>query len=83
MAFSGHRILITGGTGSLGKAVLKRANEEKWNSEFTVFARNETKMAQTQQEFPNVRCIIGDVRDLDWLRTVVPGHDIVIHAAFK
>lgn len=81
MIFSGKRILITGGTGSLGSAILRRANKENWNCEFTVFARNETKIAQTQAEFPEVKTIIGDVRDLDWLRTIIPGHDIVIHAA--
>jgi len=79
--FSGRRVLITGGTGSLGRAILNRAKIENWDCELTVFARNETKIAQTQSEFPEVKCIIGDVRDLDWLRTIVPGHNVVIHAA--
>lgn len=81
MYLSGRNVLITGGTGSLGTAILKRANQENWGCSFTVFARNETKIEQTQRSFPGVNCVIGDVRDLDWLRTIVPGHDIVIHAA--
>jgi len=75
------KVLITGGTGSLGKAILARAERESWPAEFTVFARNETKISQVRSTFPNVRCEIGDVRDLDWLRAVLPGHDVVIHAA--
>jgi len=75
------RLLITGGTGSLGTAILRRAEQENWNTEITVLARNETKVAQTRARFPQYRAEIGDVRDLDWLRTIVPGHDVVIHAA--
>jgi UDP-N-acetylglucosamine 4,6-dehydratase len=80
-ALSTKRVLITGGTGSLGRAILKRAAEENWNTEFTVFARNETKITETKRDYPFIRAEIGDVRDLDWLRTIVPGHQIVIHAA--
>lgn len=75
------KILITGGTGSLGTAILKRAKQESWNVDITVLARNETKIVQTRAAFPEYRAEIGDVRDLDWLRTIVPGHDVVIHAA--
>lgn len=75
------KLLITGGTGSLGTAILERAEQEHWNVEITVLARNETKIAQTRARFPQYRAEIGDVRDLDWLRTIVPGHDTVIHAA--
>lgn len=75
------RILITGGTGSLGTAILERAEREKWDAQFTIVARNETKMNNARQRFPCVRGEIGDVRDADWLRTIFPGHDLIIHAA--
>lgn len=75
------KLLITGGTGSLGTAILTRAEKENWNCDITVLARNETKIAQTRARFPQYRAEIGDVRDLDWLRTIIPGHDTVIHAA--
>jgi UDP-N-acetylglucosamine 4,6-dehydratase len=74
-------ILITGGTGSLGTAILEKAEKENWDVNITVLARNETKIARTRARFPQYRAEIGDVRDLDWLRTIVPGHDVVIHAA--
>lgn len=75
------KVLITGGTGSLGTAILRRAKQENWPARFSILARNETKMAQTLAQFPSVSGIIGDVRDRSWLATVFPGHDLVIHAA--
>lgn len=77
----GKRVLITGGTGSLGTAILRRAHAENWNTEFTVMARTESRIAQVRKEYPHVRAEIGDVRDLDWLRTIFPGHQVIIHAA--
>lgn len=75
------RILITGGTGSLGTAIVERGLREQWDVTFTVLSRNETRMAQFRKQFPEVRCEIGDVRDLAWLATIMPGHDVCIHAA--
>lgn len=80
MQLSG-KILITGGTGSLGTAILERAEREKWDAQFTILARSETKMSQILVKHPKVRGEIGDIRDLSWLNTIFPGHDIVIHAA--
>lgn len=75
------RILITGGTGSLGKAILERAERENWNAKFTVIARNETNINQTKVRFPGVDCRVGQVEDADFLRTLFKGHDLIIHAA--
>lgn len=78
--FSG-RVLITGGTGSLGMAILERAEREKWSCRFTVIARNEMKINQTKERFPHVECRVGSVDDFNFLRTVFVGHDLIIHAA--
>lgn len=75
------RVLITGGSGSLGTAILERAEKEGWKAQFTALARNETKMSQLKLRFPNVNFVIGDIRDPEWLRTAFLGHDTVIHAA--
>lgn len=75
------KILITGGTGSLGTAILRRAHKDQWDAKFTVVARNETKMNSVKAEFPNVRCEVGDIRDIGWMNTIFPGHDSIIHAA--
>ena len=77
-------ILITGGTGSLGHAIMRRANEENWDTDFIVYSRDESKQARLRSVFPDIRCVLGDVRDEDWLRLNMRGVDTVIHAgAYK
>lgn len=84
---NGKSILITGGTGSLGKALTKIIFE-KWPEvkRLVIFSRDEQKQFQMAQEFsendyPAIRYFIGDVRDLDRLKRAVSGIDYVIHAA--
>jgi UDP-N-acetylglucosamine 4,6-dehydratase len=81
-------ILITGGTGSLGQALVKHILETR-NEEFSkiiVFSRDEQKQYQMAMQFPEshypqMRYFIGDVRDLDRLKMAMKGVDYVIHAA--
>ena len=81
-------ILITGGTGSLGQALVKHILETR-NKEFSkiiVFSRDEQKQYQMSMEFPEsqfpqMRYFIGDVRDLSRLKMAMKGVDYVIHAA--
>lgn len=75
------KVLITGGSGSLGTAIIKRATDENWPAQFTVIARNETKMQALRSLCPQVRCEIGDVRDENRLTALFKGQDVVIHAA--
>lgn len=74
------RVLITGGTGSLGTALIEHYTA-LGSAEITAVARNETKMGILHQRFPHIRCEIGDIRDGEWMRTIFPGHDVIIHAA--
>lgn len=80
-------ILITGGTGSFGKAfvkiVLERYPEVK---RLVIYSRDEQKQYHMAHEFPAgkypmLRFFIGDVRDLSRLKTALKGIDTVIHAA--
>lgn len=80
-------ILITGGTGSFGKAfvntVLQRYPTIK---RLVVFSRDELKQFDMAQQFPEkqykaIRYFIGDIRDEPRLRRALEGIDIVIHAA--
>lgn len=80
-------ILITGGTGSLGKAltahIVKHYPDVK---RLVIFSRDEQKQFQMAQDypnnlFPNIRFFIGDVRDRDRLIRAMQGIDYVIHAA--
>ena len=80
-------ILITGGTGSLGKALTKTILE-RWPDikRLVIYSRDEQKQYQMAQEFPDttynaIRYFIGDVRDLDRLKRAFTGIDYVIHAA--
>lgn len=77
----GSNVLVTGGTGTLGHAILRAAERENWNCSFTVYSRSELRQAQMRQKFPRVRYVLGDVRDYDRLSAAVAGHDLVIHAA--
>jgi UDP-N-acetylglucosamine 4,6-dehydratase (inverting) len=80
-------ILITGGTGSLGKAltghILSKHPEIK---KLIIFSRDEQKQFQMAQEYPDskypqMRYFIGDVRDFERLKRALRGVNYVIHAA--
>lgn len=80
-------ILITGGTGSLGKA-LTDTILKKWPNvkRLVIFSRDEQKQFQMAQDYPEsqypqMRYFIGDVRDRDRLVRAFAGIDYVIHAA--
>ena len=80
MPLSGN-ILITGGSGTLGQAIVRTALAERWDCTFTIYSRSELRQAQMRQSYPQLRYVLGDVRDSDRLAAAVAGHDIVIHAA--
>ena len=81
------RILLTGGTGSFGKAFINNILKKFPNIErLVVFSRDELKQWEMQQKyppnkFPNLRFFLGDIRDLNRLKRAFEGMDIVIHAA--
>ena len=80
-------ILITGGTGSYGKAFIKTVLERFPDvKRLVVFSRDELKQFEMAQQFPGerypaIRYFIGDIRDEGRLRRALEGIDIVIHAA--
>jgi UDP-N-acetylglucosamine 4,6-dehydratase (inverting) len=85
--FSNKSVLITGGTGSLGKELTKTILQ-KWPDvkRLVIYSRDEQKQFQMEQEYPvskypAMRYFIGDVRDLERLKRAFMGIDYVIHAA--
>lgn len=84
---NGKSVLVTGGTGSLGKE-LTRVILRRWPKvkRLIIYSRDEQKQFQMAQEFPQkkypmIRYFIGDVRDLDRLKRAFVDIDYVIHAA--
>ena len=80
--FKGKKILITGGTGSLGKALAKKLLELDADI-VRIFSRNENNQTTMESEFDDdrLRYFIGDVRDLPRLIKAMEDVDIVYHAA--
>ena len=76
-------ILITGGTGSFGKAFVSRILKDFSPKKVIIYSRDELKQFEMAQSFdsPQMRFFIGDVRDLSRLKTALNGVDICIHAA--
>ena len=80
--FENKKILITGGTGSLGRALTHRLLEKNVDS-IRIFSRNESNQIQMESEFNDerLRFLIGDIRDLTRLERAMEDVDIVFHAA--
>ncbi len=75
-------LLITGGTGSFGKAVLKRFLDSKLR-EIRIFSRDEKKQDDLRKQYNNekIKFYIGDVRDADSIKHAMSGVDFVFSAA--
>ncbi len=80
--FNSGVLLITGGTGSFGNAVLKRILNSKI-SEIRIFSRDEKKQDDLRKKIqnPKVKFYIGDVRDLSSIQPAIESVDYVFHAA--
>jgi UDP-N-acetylglucosamine 4,6-dehydratase len=77
------KLLITGGTGSFGNAVLRRMLPESDLKEIRIFSRDEKKQDDMRHQYqsPKLKFYIGDVRDPSGLRDAMEGVDYVFHAA--
>jgi len=80
--FDKKKILITGGTGSLGQALTERLLSLNIDS-IRIFSRNENKQVTMDEKFHNdkLRFIIGDIRDKSRLQHALEDVDIVFHTA--
>ena len=80
--FDKKKILITGGTGSLGQALTKKILQSDVDS-IRIFSRDEFKQTQMKSDFNDdrLRFLIGDIRDKFRLQRAIENVDIVIHAA--
>lgn len=80
--FEGKTLLITGGTGSFGNAVLKRFLNTSIK-EIRIFSRDEKKQDDMRHEYQNdkIKYYIGNVRDLQSVKDAMHGVDYIFHAA--
>ena len=86
--FAGKTLMITGGTGSFGNVVLNRFLHTDI-SEIRIFSRDEKKQDDMRHEFQakmpdvadKIKFYIGDVRDLESIRSAIHGVDYIFHAA--
>lgn len=86
--FKDKTLLISGGTGSFGNAVLKRFLRTDIG-EIRIFSRDEKKQDDMRHEYQakypdvahKIKFFIGDVRDLESCRSAIPGTDFIFHAA--
>jgi UDP-N-acetylglucosamine 4,6-dehydratase/5-epimerase len=80
--FKNKTILITGGTGSFGKAVMKRLLKTDIG-EIRIFSRDEKKQEDMRNLYKSdkLKFYIGDVRDLDSVKNAMHGVDYIFHAA--
>jgi len=72
------KVLITGGTGTLGKELIEKFHKE-WD--ITVFSRDELKQAQLRAIYPKVKFMIGDVKDYYSVSKAVRNVDVIFHCA--
>src|SRR5574344_655190 len=80
--FEGKTLLITGGTGSFGNAVLNRFLDTDIK-EIRIFSRDEKKQDDMRKQYQNdkIKFYIGDVRDIQSVKNAMHGVDYIFHAA--
>jgi UDP-N-acetylglucosamine 4,6-dehydratase len=74
-------VLILGGSGTLGRAIIGRSIKEKWDCRITIFSTDPMKHHAIRSVYPEVQSIIGDIRDFTTLYNAMTGKDIVLHLA--
>jgi len=79
----GKKILVTGGTGSIGQSLVKKAILDGAKS-VKVFSNDENSLFEMEEEYglnKKIQFVIGDIRDYDTVESLVKGIEIVFHAA--
>ena len=78
----GKNILVTGGSGSIGKELVKKSLTEG-ASLVRIFSNDENALYETELEFSgkNIEYVIGDIRNFETVNSIVQGIDIVFHAS--
>ena len=81
--FQGKNILVTGGTGSIGSEIVRKVLSFQ-PKVVRALSNDENSLFNLEQELkgnPNMRFLVGDVRDTERLRRAIENIDVVFHAA--
>jgi FlaA1/EpsC-like NDP-sugar epimerase len=78
--YSGSRVLITGGTGTLGQEIARQLLDYDCE-EIVIFSRSEVAQVQMRRIFPSLTYVIGDIRDRDAVLDACDGFDFIFHCA--
>ena len=73
------KIFITGGAGYLGKNIIEKYYNK---NEITIYSRDEAKHYFLKKQYPNIKCVVGDIRNYDLLKRASSKSDIGIFAAY-
>lgn len=74
-------IIMTGGAGTLGRAIAERRKREGWTGKLTVYSTDNHKHDFMRRLYPDVQFVQGDVRNAETLYNAMVGHDICLHLA--
>lgn len=74
-------ILMTGGAGTLGRAIAERRKKEGWTGKLTAYSTDNHKHGLMRRLYPDVNFIQGDIRNSETLYNAMVGHDVVLHLA--
>lgn len=80
---SGKSVLVTGGTGSFGRAFISRLIDDDEINEIIIFSRDELKQYELHEQLRSnkLKYVLGDVRDYSRLRQATKNIDVIVHAA--
>lgn len=81
MDISQANIFMTGGAGTLGRAIARRRKEQGWSGKLTVYSTDEHKHAFMRRLYPDVQYVQGDIRNPETLFLAMVGHDVCLHLA--
>ena len=80
MDFKDKTVLVTGGSGTLGTAFIRRLLELS-PKKIINLSRNEMLQAVLLKKYPSIECVLGSIEDRTVLERIIPGVDIIAHLA--
>lgn len=81
MNLKDSNIIMTGGAGTLGRAIAARRKKEGWTGKLTVYSTSNHNHASMRRGYPDVNFVQGDIRNAETLYNAMVGHDICLHLA--